>query len=189
MDVNHSPFLDAEPHHLASQMYYTDLSMDMDMPVDMSGFGDMASLHVDPAHMHIDPDASLTGNSPTTSWTFTPPQSPPGYYTGSPLSELDTSPSDYGHLASDSGSHAYAMSSQQMTTGDLSATIVPDDGYPVPQSLNSRRSRNEGESARDARDHALYRNATPKSDGLFHCPWEGKQECHHKPEKLKCNYE
>ena len=40
-----------------------------------------------------------------------------------------------------------------------------------------------------ARDHPLYHNVTPKTDGLYHCPWEGKDGCQHKPEKLKCNYE
>jgi hypothetical protein len=40
-----------------------------------------------------------------------------------------------------------------------------------------------------ARDHPLYQNVTPKADGLYHCPWEGKDGCQHKPEKLKCNYE
>jgi hypothetical protein len=40
-----------------------------------------------------------------------------------------------------------------------------------------------------ARDHPLYHNVTPKADGLYHCPWEGKDGCQHKPEKLKCNYE
>lgn len=40
-----------------------------------------------------------------------------------------------------------------------------------------------------ARDHELYHNAAPKSDGLYHCPWEGQECCQHRPEKLKCNYE
>jgi hypothetical protein len=40
-----------------------------------------------------------------------------------------------------------------------------------------------------ARDHHLYHNVSTKSDGLYHCPWEGKEGCQHKPEKLKCNYE
>jgi hypothetical protein len=40
-----------------------------------------------------------------------------------------------------------------------------------------------------ARDHALYQNVTVHADGLYHCPWEGKEVCTHKPEKLKCNYE
>jgi hypothetical protein len=40
-----------------------------------------------------------------------------------------------------------------------------------------------------ARDHALYRNVLPHTDGLYHCPWEGKEDCYHRPEKLRCNYE
>jgi hypothetical protein len=40
-----------------------------------------------------------------------------------------------------------------------------------------------------ARDHPLYQNVSTKADGLYHCPWEGKDSCPHKPEKLKCNYE
>ena len=40
------------------------------------------------------------------------------------------------------------------------------------------------------RDHPLYQNTTIDPDGLYHCPWEGKDPaCNHKPEKLKCNYE
>lgn len=40
-----------------------------------------------------------------------------------------------------------------------------------------------------ARDHAYYQNVRVHADGLYHCPWEGKEGCQHKPEKLKCNYE
>lgn len=40
-----------------------------------------------------------------------------------------------------------------------------------------------------ARDHPLYQNVTPKADGLYHCPWEGQDNCQHKPDKLKCTYE
>lgn len=40
-----------------------------------------------------------------------------------------------------------------------------------------------------ARNHALYKDAMPSVDGLYHCPWETHSECNHKPEKLKCNYE
>lgn len=40
------------------------------------------------------------------------------------------------------------------------------------------------------REHPLYQKATTGPDGLYHCPWEGKDpSCNHKPEKLKCNYE
>lgn len=42
-----------------------------------------------------------------------------------------------------------------------------------------------------AREHPLYHNISPHSDGLYHCPFEDdpKANCMHKPEKLKCNYE
>ena len=40
-----------------------------------------------------------------------------------------------------------------------------------------------------ARTHELYNNVIPHIDGLYHCPWEGKDICQHRPEKLKCNYE
>ena len=42
-----------------------------------------------------------------------------------------------------------------------------------------------------AREHPLYHNVTPHTDGLYHCPWENKPDanCQHKPDKLKCNYE
>lgn len=57
------------------------------------------------------------------------------------------------------------------------------EGMMLSSSLGNRR---EGETARN---HDLYKNAKPKEDGLFHCPWEGDPSCTHKPEKLKCNYE
>jgi hypothetical protein len=38
------------------------------------------------------------------------------------------------------------------------------------------------------RGHAFYQRE-PDNTGLYHCPWEGKELCNHKPTKLKCNYE
>lgn len=38
------------------------------------------------------------------------------------------------------------------------------------------------------RDHAAYKNATPCSDGLFHCPWEGQAECKHEPHRQERAY-
>lgn len=61
-----------------------------------------------------------------------------------------------------------------------------DDSISLSQTFVPRRQSSDGESARD---HALYKNATPRADGLFHCPWEGQPNCNHKPEKLKYNYE
>jgi hypothetical protein len=83
------------------------------------------------------------------------------------------------------GGHA---SQTMMAPEDLEGNMLPamgDDQVSMP-GWNDRRTVGEGESARD---HPLYKNAYPKADGLFHCPWEGQASCNHKPEKLKCNYE
>lgn len=54
---------------------------------------------------------------------------------------------------------------------------------PVP---NERKS-NEGETM-TPREHPLY-HVGPGDDGLYHCPFAGSEDCTHKAEKLKCNYE
>ena len=51
----------------------------------------------------------------------------------------------------------------------------------------AQRRSSEGE-ATTAREHPLYQ-VGPSDDGLYHCPFAGKEDCSHKPEKLKCNYE
>lgn len=38
------------------------------------------------------------------------------------------------------------------------------------------------------RNHPLYTKG-PDADGLFRCPFRAKENCPHKPTKLKCNYE
>ena len=53
--------------------------------------------------------------------------------------------------------------------------------------LSCQRRSSEGE-ATTAREHPLYQ-VGPSDDGLYHCPFAGKEDCSHKPEKLKCNYE
>lgn len=70
--------------------------------------------------------------------------------------------------------------------GSYMTAIPMEDQFHLQQPFGSRRQSSEGETARD---HALYKNATPAEDGLFHCPFEGQADCNHKPEKLKCNYE
>ncbi|CAK7215583.1 hypothetical protein SCUCBS95973_002524 [Sporothrix curviconia] len=52
--------------------------------------------------------------------------------------------------------------------------------------IQQKLSNSEGESARD---HPLYKSAVCQPDGFYHCPWEGDENCNHKPEKLKCNYD
>jgi hypothetical protein len=75
--------------------------------------------------------------------------------------------------------------------------IGPEDFHILPGSqkdvsllssvLSSRRQSNET----DARNHPLYKDVKPQADGFYHCPFENdaNEECTHKPEKLKCNYE
>ncbi|KAL9046682.1 MAG: hypothetical protein Q9214_000542 [Letrouitia sp. 1 TL-2023] len=60
-------------------------------------------------------------------------------------------------------------------------------GSPCVEPAYTRRS-SEGETNTNAREHPLYQ-VSPKEDGLYHCPFAGKEDCSHKPEKLKCNYE
>jgi hypothetical protein len=73
--------------------------------------------------------------------------------------------------------------------GDHSANYQP--GFYDSQH-QSDRSHSHGSVDNDntPREHPLYQKATTGPDGLYHCPWEGKDpSCNHKPEKLKCNYE
>ncbi|KAL9013742.1 MAG: hypothetical protein Q9173_001586 [Seirophora scorigena] len=62
--------------------------------------------------------------------------------------------------------------------------------YPGPAvvDLTQTRRSSEVEATTTAREHPLYQ-VGPKEDGLYHCPFAGSEDCSHKPEKLKCNYE
>lgn len=64
---------------------------------------------------------------------------------------------------------------------ELSGQVYMASTFP-----NQRRS-SEGETT-TAREHPLY-HVGPRDDGLYHCPFAGEEDCTHKPEKLKCNYE
>jgi hypothetical protein len=68
--------------------------------------------------------------------------------------------------------------------------------YHEASGLYSTRTGGQGQdhgstdSETNPRSHRLYQNPIQGPDGLYHCPWEGKDaSCNHKPEKLKCNYE
>ena len=64
----------------------------------------------------------------------------------------------------------------------------PSPSFPRLQSHIKSPHRHASEE--QFRDHPLYQNATPGTDGLYHCPWEGKiPACNHKPEKLRGIYE
>lgn len=47
----------------------------------------------------------------------------------------------------------------------------------------------ELEYEKNARDDPLYQGVPSEIDGLYHCPFEGRADCSHKPDKLKCVYE
>jgi len=191
-DVSHGLYLEPEGTNPMTWQTYQDPMALADLGIASDGlqFPGLADLHVDPAHMQIDPDPSLSATSPHASWaSYTPPQSPPDdtWYQpslggSSAESAASSPPADF---ATDT-KYAYDLV-QGMSSGDLSATVVADDAYRMSQAAGSRRGRTEGETV--ARDHHLYKTATPGPDGLFHCPWEGTKDCHHKAEKLKCNYE
>ena len=61
-------------------------------------------------------------------------------------------------------------------------------GGPSLTALPSTRRSSDVETTTTAREHPLYQIG-PKEDGLYHCPFAGSEDCSHKPEKLKCNYE
>lgn len=69
---------------------------------------------------------------------------------------------------------------------DMQDSMVPLTGDMSTSAAYKQRGSVDSDSPRD---DALYKNVTRGPDGLFHCPWENKKECNHKPEKLKCNYE
>ncbi|KAK2050700.1 C2H2 transcription factor [Colletotrichum somersetense] len=208
MDVN-PYFLDTDTGAVSSQWFN---SMELGMVPDGISSGDL-NMHVVPAQMQLDPDSSLGAHSPSASWnSFSPAEShlssPAGSTEDSWLSApLMSSPSHSEHVSpiiqSQSPRYVPRISCSSLESasdstllysahgkfmGDELAgsvlTIVGDAA--LPPAFPSRRPTNEGDSARD---HPLYKNATPQADGLFHCPWEGESSCNHKPEKLKCNYD
>ncbi|KAI1337743.1 hypothetical protein F5Y15DRAFT_417534 [Xylariaceae sp. FL0016] len=189
---------DSDANAVSTNMYYPTLPMSL--PSDGLSYSppllaSMAQQHVDPAHMSLTFDGSLTGNSPPHSWGSLSPvesriSSPgagedtwslaQGPMDGSPNPTNNSSP------VMDGMSPSLDRQMGMMTTEDANGMLVPDDLFTLPSSFN-RRSSADGEST--ARDHPLYKSAFPKADGLFHCPWEGSSGCNHKPEKLKCNYD
>ncbi|KAF3001578.1 hypothetical protein E8E14_002013 [Neopestalotiopsis sp. 37M] len=189
---------DTDAHSVSSQpMFYPTLPMGVGMVNGLSYTTDMlptsmGQQHMDPTQMRLDYNPSLTGNSPTASWSdsFSPIG---GSRTSSPaITEAAWSHVPIGSSSQGSTtSHAIAQSPTHHPGTGLNAT---EEFYGNELLENSvmgsgfnRRSSNDGEST--ARDHPLYKNALPQADGLFHCPWEGRDNCNHKPEKLKCNYD
>ncbi|KAI1769097.1 hypothetical protein GGR53DRAFT_278589 [Hypoxylon sp. FL1150] len=190
---------DADAHSVSSQMFYPTLPMSVNLTADGLPYSPavltpgMGQQHIDPTQMQLNYDTNFTGNSPAaTTWSSLSPVesriSTPGLPDDAWSVPLDASPA----LTNDSSPIMDGISPSLdrqmglMSTEDPNGAILADDMFALPPAF-TRRSSGDGESS--ARDHPLYKNAYPKADGLFHCPWEGQSSCNHKPEKLKCNYD
>ena len=75
----------------------------------------------------------------------------------------------------------------------VASSVLPpeDDGVfafsPVHRPVG-RRSSDEPDRTVSARGHDWYQ-ASAREDGLYHCPLEGQDQCQHRPETLRCNYQ
>lgn len=189
--------------------YHLPSGLDMDnapFPV-----AEAAPMHVVPSQMQFGPDTTLADHTSPTSWQNFPA---PGTRTSSPATIDDTwlhpqgpisppnsspeipcqSPRYVSHAATaaqrDSPLSPEALAYQPRSCSMDFGSHMNGSGMPsLPEGMalaSPMSSRREGESARN---HDLYKNVKPHEDGLFHCPFEGRDDCQHKPEKLKCNYE
>ncbi|KAH9903636.1 hypothetical protein F4778DRAFT_781018 [Xylariomycetidae sp. FL2044] len=190
---------DSDATSVSSQMFYPTLPISVGLTADGLPYPSnvlvpgMAQQHIDPTQMHF--DASMSGTSPISSWggSFSPesrnsspgvPDDVPDDAWSVPLNTSATH-SNTSSPVMDGLPPSLDRQMSMMTSEDANGLVLADDMFALPPSFTRRAS--DGESA--ARDHPLYKNAFPKADGLFHCPWEGESNCNHKPEKLKCNYD
>lgn len=201
--------LDADANAVTSQMYWPDYTLDMGLNTDGVGYQvpDVNPLHVVPAQMHLGQDGLPETSSPSTWDCFSSsisrtssPATIDDSWTMAPLSP-DSSP-DLSGQSPRYVNHGFHLGENifhqhNLISAKMEVPVMPeemhrdgisqlDDALTLPPPFAPRRQGSEGESARD---HALYKNASPQADGLFHCPWEGQAGCNHKAEKLKCNYE
>ena len=199
-------FLDSDSDAITSQMYWPGYSLDVALNTDATfSIPEASPIHVVPANMQLGPDVNLAETSPGSWDCFSSSIS----RSSSPatIDELwlqTQSPNSSPELQCQSP--RYVLHNHRETNGadsyhptsislDRKISVIPEDLKIIPQldenlalppAYTPRRQPTEGESARD---HDLYKKATPFEDGLYHCPWEGQANCNHKPEKLKCNYE
>ncbi|KAI1197310.1 hypothetical protein F5X97DRAFT_324527 [Nemania serpens] len=209
-DITGNPSVDGyllqdDAQSVASSTMYYPLSLNVGLPMDglpadgisisyspsllTSG---LAHQHIDPTHMQLKFDPSVAGNSPSASWGSLSPESrisspgvPEDTWSSVPMGTSPTHTNNSSPVM-DGTSPSLDRQMGMMTTDDINGHLLADDMFNLPPAF-TRRLSGDGESS--ARDHPLYKNAFPKPDGLFHCPWEGQTTCNHKPEKLKCNYD
>lgn len=198
--------LDPETAAMPPHMYWPDYAVDIGLSADHA-FAIPAPLHVVPAQMQLGPDAGVADNSSPGSWdafssSISRTSSPASdeAWLSAPLSphsspDIQCQSPRYVHDCSNNvepvSYQLDVFSSDRkipLTSDYLNGQELPqlDDTMTLATTFVPRRPGYEGESARD---HELYKNAAPRADGMYHCPWEGQASCNHKPEKLKCNYE
>ncbi|OQO06712.1 hypothetical protein B0A48_08499 [Cryoendolithus antarcticus] len=96
--------------------------------------------------------------------------------------------------AGESDGHASVTVTGDNTVKGLRPSLEPVGAPPIVDPTIGRvaaASNQTGSSETDEarhRNHKLYSRG-PESDGLFHCPYKAKDDCPHKPTKLKCNYD
>lgn len=83
------------------------------------------------------------------------------------------------------GSTAPGIPSMASSTGPVRS----ESSVMSPASPISMTGRSEDGDAKQPRSHPLYTTAAPQSDGYYHCAFAGREDCTHKPTKLKCNYD
>ncbi|KAL7941590.1 hypothetical protein V8C42DRAFT_334159 [Trichoderma barbatum] len=175
--------LDSDAHGVSSHMYWHDYALEMNLGADGVAFPvpNVNPLHVVPSQMHLANDAVPDTSSPSTWDCFSSSIS----RTSSPATIDDAwQPAPFSPETSPETCQSPRDRKFHMMTEH--AVSQMEDASALPQAYTARRQGSEGESARD---HALYKNVSPRDDGLFHCPWEGQPNCNHRPEKLKCNYD
>lgn len=173
----------------ANQMYWSELSLDINMAAASGAFAvsDANPMHMVPAQMHLGPDSVLPDSSSPGSWdcfssSISQASSPATIDDVWLPSALNPNSPE---IAGDSPS---AERKGSLVSESSKENVKPEEGgLATSNGFACRRHGSDGESS--ARDHELYKNATPGPDGLFHCPWEGQASCNHKAEKLKCNYD
>ncbi|TLS28995.1 hypothetical protein PpBr36_00346 [Pyricularia pennisetigena] len=154
--------------------------------------------HVNPTCTQMDLEPGLTCQSPSHSWdsassTGLARTPSPGavdeawiapQLVSSPTDTTGCSPIFHGQSPRLSRKYGAHLPLEGPMSG-LHPNGFPDEFSLPPAFAATRISGTEVESPRD---HEWYK-AGPRADGLYHCPLEGQENCNHKPEKLKCNYD
>jgi len=145
------------------------------------------------------PDSQRSSPVLEEDWTLPPPQMPstassplqysPNFDGVSPKQEFP----DLERPPYNTGDRVTEMAVGQPRPSKVASDMARSQSFLANSEASDESMRFVGRTSVDmdntARDHELYQNVQVHADGLYHCPWEGKDGCTHKAEKLKCNYE